>query len=282
MSENSNAILNTNLRPGQFYGDVIGKRKCSGLMLSELRHKAGQKLPEHAHQLAYFCLLIDGNYVEYQGSKAFTYRPLTIMFHPPDLVHRDEIGNHDGHFFIVELEAEWMTRLGEYSAIPRTLTGFESCDLAWLALRLYREFKAPHTYSRLAVEGLAMTMLAEMTRTRVTVEKRPPRWLARSVDLLHEEFNKNPTVNRVAAEAGVHPFHLSKVFRQFHRQTVGEYVKSLQMKFACRELFNPETELASVALAAGFADQSHFTRVFKQMTGMTPGAFRRAVKGDKP
>ena len=36
-----------------------------------------------------------------------------------------------------------------------------------------------------------------------------------------------------------------------------------------------ESDLATVALSAGFADQSHFTRVFKNITGMTPGAFRQ-------
>lgn len=278
MSENSNAVATARLRPGQFYGETIGKRSCSGLVLSELKHKAGQRLQEHSHQLAYFCLLIDGDYAESCGRKTFEYRPLTITFHPPELAHRDEIGNHDGHFFIVELESQWMERLGEYSAVPKTITGIEGGDLAWLALRLYREFKSPHACSLLAVEGLAMTMLAELPRACSTAEKRPPRWLARADDLLHAEFHKDLNVNRVAAEVGVHPFHLSKVFRQFHQQTVSEYLKSLRVKFACRELFNPETELATVALAAGFADQSHFTRVFKQFTGMTPGAFRLAIR----
>jgi len=37
------------------------------------------------------------------------------------------------------------------------------------------------------------------------------------------------------------------------------------------------SDLVSVALAAGFSDQSHFTRVFKQVTGMTPGVFRAAT-----
>jgi len=39
------------------------------------------------------------------------------------------------------------------------------------------------------------------------------------------------------------------------------------------------TGLADIALDAGFADQSHFTRVFKQITGTTPGAYRSLLKG---
>jgi AraC family transcriptional regulator len=78
----------------------------------------------------------------------------------------------------------------------------------------------------------------------------------------------------VAARVGVHPFHLSKVFRRFRRQTMGDYVQRLRVQYACRLLTSGETSLAEVALAAGFADQSHFTRVCRRLTGTTPGALR--------
>ena len=268
---------NKHLLAGQFYGNVTNKRNCGGLVLSELKHSTAKKLAEHSHQLANFCLLIKGGYREYFGSRLIEYTPLTIMFHPPELTHRDEIGNHGGHFFNVELDARWMKHLGEYSFVPDKPVSGDGPDLTWLALRLYREFRVPHAYSDLGIEGLAMTMLAELTRERITDEKRQPKWLAQAVDLLHADFNQNLTINSVAAEVGVHPFHLSKVFRQFHRQTIGDYVKNLRVKFACEEMFKADSDLASVALAAGFTDQSHFTRVFKQVTGMTPGAFRAAT-----
>jgi AraC family transcriptional regulator len=277
MSELRANVLDARLRPGQFYGNVINKDNCSGLILSELSHKTHRKLPEHSHQLANFCLLIKGNYVEYFGGQVYEYKPMTIMFHPPELTHRDEIGNRGGHFFNIELDEDWMKCLREYSVVPDRPVGHESADLPWLAIRLYREFKAEHAHSRLSIEGLVMTMLGELTRTSVKEEKGPPRWLIQAVDLLHEEFDRNMTIHRVAAEVGVHPFHLSRVFKQFHRQTIGDYVKGLKVKFACQKLFDPQTELALVAAAAGFADQSHFTRVFKQVTGMTPGAFRAAI-----
>lgn len=169
-----------------------------------------------------------------------------------------------------------MRHLGEYSFVPDKPV--DGPDLTWLALKLYREFRVPHAYSDLGIEGLVMQMLAALTRTRITDEKRQPKWLTRAVDLLHADFRKNLTINSVAAEVGVHPFHLSKVFKQFHQQTIGDYVKNLKVRFACRELSRPDSDLASVALASGFADQSHFTRVFKQLTGMTPGAFRVATR----
>ncbi len=52
------AIGNKQLLPGQFYGNVVNKRRCSGLVLSELKHTSPKKLVEHSHQLANFCLLL--------------------------------------------------------------------------------------------------------------------------------------------------------------------------------------------------------------------------------
>jgi AraC family transcriptional regulator len=278
MSKNSDAVSDSRLQAGEFYGEVLNRRDCSGLVLSEVSYKIGRKLPEHSHQLAYFCLLIEGDYAEYHGSKSYQYKPLSIMFHPPGLEHRDEIGSQGGHFFTIELGLEWIERMEKYAPVPNTIMDLEGGDLAWLALRLFRELRSPHTCSPLAVEGLVMMMLAELGRTRATNERPAPRWLTHAINLLRAEFNQNLTIDRVASEVGIHPFHLSKVFRRFHQQTVGEYVKRLRVQFACRELLDPEIELASVALAAGFADQSHFTRAFREITGMTPGSFRIAIK----
>jgi AraC-like DNA-binding protein len=59
---------------------------------------------------------------------------------------------------------------------------------------------------------------------------------------------------------------------------MGSYVRRLRLDWAARELVRSETSLAGVALEAGFADQSHFTRFFKRHTGLTPQAYRRAMR----
>ena len=277
MNERSREIVaDAHLKPGEFFGDVLRKQRCAGLVLSEVRHRTGRRLPEHSHDLAYFCLLLGGNYSERVGRRTLTYRPLTVVFHPPGLTHRDEVGGDGGHFFSVEMEARWVESLREYTAAPAAVTEARGDDLAWLATRLYREFREPDASSPLAVEGLVMAMLTDVARAAACVGEREPRWLARAVELLHDEGRRQHTVGSVAAAVGVHPFHLSRVFKRFRRMTVGEYLNALRIERACRELERPASSIIDVALSAGFSDQSHFTRAFKRATGTTPGAFRRA------
>ena len=263
------------LTPGSFYGEVVRKRSDEGIILSDVRHAAGRKLPHHAHELAYFCLLIDGDYTEHLGRKTVSYMPLTIMFHPPGTEHHDEIGNRGGRFFSVEVGGRWLDLAREYTSVPPSSFDLAGGDLVWLAVRMYREFGAADAPSRLAIQGLLLEMLAAASRGAGAAEGREPAWLRKTVEFLHAEFRSNLTIGQVAKQASVHPCHLTRVFRQFKRQAVGEYVHRLRVQFACRQLANPDIGLADLALAAGFSDQSHFNRVFKQLTGMTPGAFRR-------
>ncbi|HEX5707211.1 MAG TPA: AraC family transcriptional regulator [Pyrinomonadaceae bacterium] len=279
MSETAMSEATRNyLMPGQFYGDVLERRRSAGFALSELRHATGRRLPRHTHELAYFCLLLGGDYSEQLGRQRVTYHPFTVMFHPPSTTHRDEVGSRGGRFFNVEIEPGLVERLRECGArVPEAFADVRGGELSWLAARLYREYRARDAASPLAVEGLVLEMLAEAARPRVSVEKRPPAWLARAVELLEAEFRSSLTVADIASRVGVHPFHLSKVFRQFRRETVGDYVQRLRVQHACRLLSETETPLASVALEAGFSDQSHLTRVFRRLTGMTPGRLRSAL-----
>jgi AraC family transcriptional regulator len=200
------------------------------------------------------------------------------MFHPPGLTHWDEVGAGGGHFFSIELESKWIELLKEHATVPTVVTPTQAGDLTWLGMRLFREFRQPDFCSPLAVEGLVMAMLADVTRIRLCTERQKPLWLNQAVDLIHDKFSENLTITEIAAEVEIHPFHLSKVFRQFNHQSIGEFVNRLRIQFACGEFAKRDTSLAEIAFAAGFADQSHFTRIFKERTGMTPGAFRRALK----
>ena len=273
--------MNRNLKPGQFYGEILRKRQESGLILSELKHEGARKLPQHSHELAYFCLLLNGNYWEHFGPKRVTYKPFTVMFHPSETTHIDEIGTGGAHFFGVEVKKEWTDRLRECVG-PRDLdSSLHEGDLAWLAMRLYREHKQLDACSVLTIEGLVLEMLAIVGRMKDVRETHTPPWLKRAMDLLNEEFRKNLKVQDVASEIGVHPFHLSRVFRTVHGQTIGEYVQKLRVNYACKQLAHPDNDLATVALAAGFADQSHFTRVFKNVTGITPGVFKQLIADNR-
>ena len=265
------------LEPGRYYGNVVARRDCRGVLMSELRHDSARRLPSHSHESAFFCLLLEGSYREQFASRSFDYKPSTVLFHRPGFSHRDEIGRGGGRFFMVEIRPQLLRRLQECSPIPDIVVGHRGSDISLLATRLYREYGAPSVASELTSEGLILEMLGQVARDGSATEQKAPQWLERAVEMLNAEFDRNVTVSGIADEVGVHPFHLSRVFRRFYRQSIGEYTTRLRVEFACEELSKPDARLANVALLAGFADQSHFSRVFRRVIGVTPGVFRSSV-----
>ena len=73
-----------------------------------------------------------------------------------------------------------------------------------------------------------------------------------------------------------HPALVAQQFRRRFGVTVGEYVRCLRVEHVARRLIMSSEPLASLAVEAGFADQSHMQRVFKARMGLTPADYRRA------
>jgi AraC family transcriptional regulator len=97
-------------------------------------------------------------------------------------------------------------------------------------------------------------------------------------DRIHAELGSRPSLSGLAQSVGVHPVTLARAFRRAFGCTVGEYVRNLRIERAALQLAETELPLAEIALAAGFSDQSHFSNLFRQHTGLSPSKFRRVAR----
>ena len=265
-------------------GHVLGRHQFNDLILTELRYDGPKQAPRHAHKLAFFRLLLDGYCAERCGPATVTYAPFTVLFHPPGVEHQDDIGPQGAHFFTIELNEPWLHRIGSHRLMKTPLVDLNGGDLLWLSLQLYREYdRLPNPVSEFAMEGIALEMLATAARCYSVMGAYPgPRWFQRVLVQLLNSFTSNITLNELAAAAGVHPVHLSRVFQRFTGRTFGEYLQRLRVQYACRQMSSPDALLSQIAIASGFSDQSHFTHVFKEISGMTPGLFRDLLPRPEP
>lgn len=269
------------LRPRYFYGRVLHKPVAAGIILTELKQDQSKRLPAQSQDRAYFHLLLYSHNSETFSRETTTLKPFTTIFHPSGVTHRDEPESAGMRIFSVELQDEWLNRLRECGVTPQNSIALPGSELSRLAIRLYHEYLNLNRCSALVIEGLVLEMLALVAQPEKVPERRPPKWLSKVEELLKEGFQENLTIGEVAAQVSVNPAHLSRVFRQFHHQAISDYLHDLRVQFACQQLADPRVALSAIATASGFADQSHFTRVFKQCTGMTPGAFRAITTSRK-
>lgn len=105
-----------------------------------------------------------------------------------------------------------------------------------------------------------------------------PRAVARARAYIEAHYAERVTLAALAAEAGLSPFHMVRVFRRAAGVPPHVYLDSVRIRHAQR-LLAAGTALAEVAYATGFSSQSHFTSRFRQIIGVTPGAFRGGVTG---
>jgi AraC-like DNA-binding protein len=271
----------TRLTRGQFFGHTVRRRMVNGLCLSENRYAPGARLPSHSHEHGYFCLIRRGHFEEEYAGQRRSCGPMMVAFHPPSEVHAERFADEETWSFNVEVTKPWLALWPDAAGCFDRSAAFQGGAIANLALRLYAEFQNDDTAADLAVEGLALEILANGWRQVLSrTDRSPPRWLEQVRDLLRQSFATPVSLAELARQAGVHPVHLAAAFRRHYGATVGQYVRQRRIDYARIQLSSSPTPLAEIALTAGFADQSHFSRVFKRLTGFTPARFRQNARLD--
>ncbi len=81
------------------------------------------------------------------------------------------------------------------------------------------------------------------------------------------------TLADLSRQAGVSRFHFARQFRLSTGESPMEYLRRVRIQRSLRMLLSREATIAGVAARLGFADQSHFTRIFVRFVGMSPGRF---------
>jgi AraC family transcriptional regulator len=176
------------------------------------------------------------------------------------------------------MEPSWLARAEEHAPLVSRPHAFRRGLIIHLAHRLHGEFLLRDEVSRLAIESLALGVLAEASRVAARpAERRAPEWLQQARAFAERHFAEPLALSAVASRVGVHPVHLARTFRHAYQTTFTAYVRQLRIEFARRELAGSGS-LSDIAVAAGFCDQSHFSRSFKQYTGLTPAEYRLALQ----
>ena len=261
------------------HGEILRWRRVGGLVLAEVKYGPGQRVPRHAHAHARFVLVLAGELTEIRGEDTNRYEPSSLLFRRAGEPHAYLVSRSGATCLIVDVEEGWYARARQHAPVLARSAAFRRGFVVHLAHRLHGEFRLRDEVSRLAIESIALGMLAEASR-RVAraVEPPMPAWLRQARALMEGHFAEPLALSAVAGRVGVHPVHLARSFRRFYRTTFAGYIRHLRIEFARRELAASSTSLSDIAASAGFCDQSHFSRLFKQYTGVTPAEYRLALQ----
>ena len=225
---------------------------------------------------AHLVLLVDGVYLSSAiGAPPFA-RPSLLVYNPPGTTHRDRFHGLDGRFFTISVSRERLEHVSRFATPVESAVAFTSGPALALAERLFRECRRWDAASALVAEGVSLELMAEMTRVHERRHRKLPVWLKPARELLHDRCRENVRISDIARHAGVHPIHLARTFREFFGCTPGDYLRRCRLESAARMLAEDQIPIAAIAAAAGFADQSHFSKAFRRAYSQSPRDYRRA------
>jgi AraC family transcriptional regulator len=271
--------MREHLPPGHFFGKNVDAWRFGAFELSESVYVPNAHLPLHSHTRAYLGFVVSGSHRETTTSHARECGRSSVVFHPAAERHANLFSPVGGRIFRLEIDDAWLTRLRECEPFLERPAESHGGRLSHIASRIFSEFRLRDSVSPLAIESLTLEFAAALVRGMRSSE-RAPSWLRTAVDYLHAHVLDEIQLAQVAAAAGVHPAHLNRVFRAHYGCSVGRYVRRLRIDRAARELVTSRRPIAEIAAELGFADQSHFSRVFTGATGLTPGRYRKLQSRD--
>jgi AraC family transcriptional regulator len=266
------------LRGGEFFSKVVRQDRREELVLSELRQPVPGSMPHHEHEIAYFTLVLDGHYAE-GGPHGWTeLPPFTAIFNPSGVAHEARVGAKGTKLFTIECRPQFLAPL-DLRLPDHPVVDPGSGDMLWAGMSVFSAFRTG-TADPLVLESLLAEMLGALAGPP-HADTAAPAWFDRVKERVRAQFREPIRIRDLAADAGVHPVHLARVFRAQERQSPGDYVQRLRVRAACELLRAQEASLASIAAECGFSDQSHLTRTFKKFVRATPARFRRALRADQ-
>jgi AraC family transcriptional regulator len=257
-------------------GVVVTWAEVTGFILSELRFPAHYRQHAFEPERPYLALVLDGSMVKSFRAKTIGFGRGSAFTMPAGMWHGARFGVDGATIVVVRARSE-ATPL---SAAFSRLVELRGRGFNWLAWRLAAELRASDAAAPLAAEGLALELVAATAREGVLDARvgRAPRWLRAAEELLRERVGEAVGLSELADAVGVNAAHLARVFRARYGVSVGEYGRRLRLDWAAAEIARDERPIAEIAVEAGFADQSHFTRLFRRHVGTTPARFREEAR----
>lgn len=163
---------------------------------------------------------------------------------------------------------------------------FEARDatIMHLGLTLLLEAqKSPHPTQRLMVDTLSAALAIHLLRTYNTFEaiersgeaRLGKNEVARLTEYIEDNLDRSIGLAELAGIVNVSRFHFIRLFKRSTGMTPIDFVEQCRIERARSLITDTKIPLAEIALMTGFADQSHFTRRFRDRVGCTPAAYSR-------
>jgi AraC family transcriptional regulator len=195
------------------------------------------------------------------------------------------------HFLLFYLSREALKAIADDVSAPRIgdlnhkpSFGIEDATIFRLGSSVLAALSRPDQANRLFVDHVTLAVGIHIAKTyggmqpvsRIASGRLAPWQERRAKEIISANLGGVPLAD-VARECRLSTSHFQRAFRRTVGMAAHQWLLSRRIEVAKEKLRDGQSSLSDVALACGFSDQSHLTRVFNRLVGISPGAWRRVL-----
>lgn len=256
----------------------------------------GGPCPEHRHANFEFHYCVRGERIFMIENKRHTIHAGEILLIPPMESHRaleNESADNEsmmcivGPVFLKEAFVPLLYTTFRQVHIPAEQNSTALQEIRTLLNECVERLKNPVKNNDLLLKGnlykLCAYLLSEFTAPAPITEKndkdlRKIENIERTLQLIYCNYNKPITTEQAAEEAGYSKSNFCKIFKQVVGESFHTFLNRYRVDCARFLLRDTSVPLAEIAKENGFGEVKTFCRVFKTLTGLTPGAYRKQAR----
>lgn len=221
-----------------------------------------QRLQDHLYQLRAGDILLFSPYIMHfsYGEKDVPFRRILLYF------HRDAIDSPD---LLNSLDS----RNGMYRP-----TSQERTFLHQLLNQLLEEQSRPGPFQDGCMHALLNLFLYQLIRVSpvpAAQNRKGQNRIGQIIQYIHSHYDEDLSLDQLSQRFYISPYHLCREFKQYTNSTLVQYINATRIMNAQRKFMETDKSITQISKETGFSNLTHFNRVFKSVTGMTPSGYRK-------
>lgn len=216
----------------------------------------------HDHPYAQLILPLQGSLQIETPQQQLELNSSCLFFLPPQCQHTF-FASGSNEFLVLDIPSFWLDKLLD----KRLQQGFSSSfDDRWQAIRLLILAELEHPFS----DSSNLITLFQYAYQLLIRDDVP-----RSIQYIHAHYHQSLTTAELAQIEGYHLTYYCEWFKQITGKTPKAYIQHLRLQQAKEQLAATDQSILAIAQQVGYEHHASLTRLFQQLEGTTPAAYRQ-------
>lgn len=256
---------------GCYVGSKVSENSFRHIITTETVFSQGHTSDWHFHENSHFSHILSGGSKEIRTGFTENQTEGTSLYYYPGVAHQNTSYRAGTRIFNVEFEDQFFHLNG--LIIPEDVKALwnKKPIVGSGLMKILKEHYYNDNYSPTATELLCIDLLTDSQEK----PKHYPEWTKQIIEVLNDHWDTPLQLHSFAEQLQIHPVTLSKYFSRYFTCTLGEYFRKLKIERSLAIIRQDKHSLTEIAYLCGFTDQAHFTKTFRQVTGMNPSQYKK-------